>query len=492
MQFDSAIFVAFFAITFCLYWSVKSASRQNLLLLVASYVFYGAWSWKFLALLLATTAIDYYAALLIAKSDVQPRRRMILAISIVINLSLLAIAKYFGFFIAETTALLREFGLQPHAEILRIAVPAGISFYTLQSMGYVLDVYRRKQPATRNPLDHALFVAFFPQLVAGPIERASRQLPQLQSLRKWRRESFEDGLQLAIWGLFKKVFIADNLASYVNAVYTQPSDFSGGVLLTASIFFAVQIYCELSGYVDLARGLARMLGVELSTNFRHPYFSRNPLQFWARWQITLMQWFDDYVRAPFEQRFVRNDGRAAKYIAYLISMSLIGLWQGANITFVMFGIYWGLVIALYLVVTDRHGTKEAAAETNERRERSLIATGGYWFSIWVMFVIICLGWILFRADSPNQAWYVVSHLLARSGVSEVLRPEVLKESALWCLVGGLWIIELLQRNATVLVGALVGSEWRRLLWRHLMLVTIMGSYFIFQDPRARTLIEFQF
>jgi D-alanyl-lipoteichoic acid acyltransferase DltB (MBOAT superfamily) len=492
VQFDSAVFVGFFAIVVCLHWSFRSAGKQNLLLLAASYMFYGTWSWKFLALLLATTAIDYCTGLFIAKSSLQSRRRLCLAISIAANLLMLGAAKYAGFFTVEAAALLQLLGLQPHAEILSIVVPAGISFYTLQSIGYVVDIYRRRQVAIRSLLDYALFVAFFPQLVAGPIERAGRLLPQLQTSRKWSRGSFEDGLQLAIWGLFKKVFIADNLAAYVGAVYAQPSGFSGRVLLVTSVFFAVQIYCELSGYVDIARGSARMLGIELPDNFNYPYFSKNPLQFWARWQITLMQWFEDYVRAPLEQRFSGKGGRAATYCAYLISMLLIGLWQGANLTFVVFGIYWGIAIVLYLAAVNYRSIPQSIAQGDEQKERSLLAVGREGLQICAMFVLICIGWILFRADSLSQAWYVFTHLLARHGTDEVLRPDVLKEFALWCFVGGLWMIELMQRNAGGLMSALAGTEWRRLLWRHLLLVAILASYFISQDPSVRTLIDFQF
>src|SRR5262249_29387096 len=253
----------------------------------------------------------------------------------------------------EAAALLQWLGFDAHVRILQIVLPVGISFYTFQSLSYVVDVYRRKLEPVRNLADYALYVAFFPQLVAGPIERATHMLPQYLRERVWNMAAFESGLQLLVWGLFKKVVVTDNLAPYVNAVYGQPEVFAGSALATATIFFAFQIYMDFSGYSDMARGIARTLGFDLAINFNFPYFSRNPVEFWRRWHISLSQWFQGYLYFPLAMHFMRKGGWASKYRAHIISMGLIGLWHGANWTFIAFGLYWGFLIAGYLYISEQ-------------------------------------------------------------------------------------------------------------------------------------------
>ena len=324
-----------------------------MLLLIASYVFYGAWSWKFLLLLIASTLVDYGVGRLIAATPDIKRKRALLVASVAVNLQFLGFFKYYGFFVTEAVHLLDSLGFQAHVTTLQIVLPVGISFYTFQSLSYVVDVYRGKLQAERNPLDYALYVAFFPQLVAGPIERATHLLPQFKRERTFSGREFENSLQLIVWGLFKKVVIADNLAPYVNAVYSDPTSYSGGTLFTATVFFAFQIYCDFSGYSDTARGTAKTLGFELMKNFDFPYFSRNPVEFWRRWHISLSGWFQDYLYFPLAMRYMRQGGWASNCKAHIISMGLIGLWHGANWTFLVFGLYWGVVIAVYLAVSER-------------------------------------------------------------------------------------------------------------------------------------------
>jgi D-alanyl-lipoteichoic acid acyltransferase DltB (MBOAT superfamily) len=244
-----------------------------------------------------------------------------------------------------------DFRVQPW--VLQIVLPVGLSFYTFQSLGYVIDVYRRKLPAVRSLEEYVLYVAFFPQLVAGPIERATHMLPQYRAPRVFNGAAVESGLMLMAWGLFKKMVIADNLAPYVNHVFQNPMGFSGSGLVTAVVFFAFQIYCDFSGYSDCARGIARTLGFDLMVNFNLPYFSRNPVEFWRRWHIRLSQWFQDYLYFPLAMHYMRRGGWASKYRAHIISFVLIGLWHGANWTFIAFGLYWGLIIAGYLYIQER-------------------------------------------------------------------------------------------------------------------------------------------
>lgn len=490
MLFNSPLFVVFFFFVFCLYWALRARRPQNALLLVASYVFYGAWSWKFLALLTATTLIDYTCGRLIARASTQPRKRVWLLASAILNLGILATFKYAGFFLREAVELIELLGFQANVRALEIILPVGISFYTFQSLSYVIDVYRGKVQATRDPLDYALYVAFFPQLVAGPIERATRLLPQFQKARVWSSAAFESGLQLMIWGLFKKIVIADNLAPYVDAVYADPAAFSGGVLLTATLFFAFQIYCDFSGYTDTARGAARTLGFELILNFDQPYFSRNPVEFWRRWHISLSQWFQDYLYFPLAMRYMRSGGWASKYRAHIISMGLIGFWHGANWTFIAFGLYWGFVIAFYLFFTER-----TADSAQWARLRQSVRAGGpaaHAISIASMFVIVCVGWVLFRADSMQDVWYILTHVFSTSGVSSVVRPEVPAAPLLWALVAGLWLVELAARNWPGIVATVAGGGMHRLILRHAMAVAILFCYIVAQKGATQPFIYFQF
>lgn len=492
MLFNSPTFIVFFAVVFCLYWLLRERRWQNGLLLVASYVFYGAWSWKFLLLLMASSAFDWYCGRLVAGATTQQAKRRIVFASVVANLLFLGTFKYAGFFVREATELLQLLGFQANVRTLEIVLPIGISFYTFQSLSYVIDVYRGKLKAEKNLADYALYVAFFPQLVAGPIERATHLLPQFKQDRSFSRIAFESGLQLMVWGLFKKIVIADNLAPYVNAVYANPEGFSGTAIATATVFFAFQIYCDFSGYSDTARGVARTLGFTLISNFEQPYFSRNPVEFWRRWHISLSQWFQDYLYFPLAMRYMRKGGWASKYKAHIISMALIGFWHGANWTFIVFGLYWGFVIAGYLYLQERlaesePGTLLARGAQALQTSRVLDAA-----SVLVMFVLVCLGWIFFRAQSMQEAWYVITHLFATTGAADVMRAEVVSSGVLWMMVLGLWLAEWVYRNRPAVVAALEGRNTRSLAARHAMLVAIVFAYIVTQQGRVQPFIYFQF
>jgi alginate O-acetyltransferase complex protein AlgI len=492
MLFNSPIFVVFFGCVFCLYWWLRRREPQNVLLLIASYVFYGTWSWKFLALLWLSTLMDYTCGRLIGATSERGRRRFLLVLSVAFNLTLLGTFKYAGFFVTQAAALLDSLGFHAQVRTLDVVLPIGISFYTFQSLSYVIDVYRSKLKPIRNLFDYALYVAFFPQLVAGPIERATHLLPQFLKERVWSRPAFESGLQLIIWGLFKKMVIADNLAPYVNAVYGEPRLFSGSALLTATIFFAFQIYLDFSGYSDAARGIARTLGFELILNFEQPYFSKTPVEFWRRWHISLSQWFQDYLYFPLAMHYMRKGGWGSKYKAHIIAMGLIGLWHGANWTFVFFGLYWGVVLASYLYLTERLG--RLPAESAVLRAMTAPATRPIYnvLATVSMFAVACLGWVLFRAESIGEAWFVVSHFFSTSGLSDVVRAEVPSSAILWTMVVGLWLAEWVYRNRPTVIAVLMGGERRQLLWRHAMLVAMLFSYVVAQEGKVQPFIYFRF
>ena len=490
MLFNSLTFVVFYAVVFALYWLIRARAPQNVLLLAASWIFYGAWSWKFLLLLIASTVLDYACGLLIESASTPRRKRAWLVLSVAGNLTFLATFKYLGFFVTEFAALLERLGLNASMPVLEIVLPVGISFYTFQTIGYVVDVYRGKVPAARNILDYALYVAFFPQLVAGPIERAGHMLPQFRTPRVWSTPAFESGLQLAVWGLFKKIVIADNLAPYVDAVYADPGAYSGAALGTATIFFAFQIYCDFSGYTDTARGVARMLGFELVKNFDFPYISKTPVEFWQRWHISLSRWFQDYLYFPLAMRYMRRGGWASKYKAHIVAMALIGVWHGANWTFLVFGLYWGALIASYLAIVERasrgasRGSKEwfAAALPGLRDIGSIAA----------MFALICVGWVLFRAESIGDAWYVLTHAVSSAGAHDVVSAEVLDRAILWALIVGLCIAEWIYREAPRIRRSLVGARLPAIAGRYALFAAIMISTGASQLDGARPFIYFQF
>jgi len=492
MLFNSPTFLIFFAVVFGIYWKLPTVRLQNLMLLVASYIFYGAWSWKFLALIWLSTLIDYGCGLAIDAARSGKRRNLFLLISIVSNLSLLGFFKYAGFFVREAGELLHLLGFQAHVPTLSIILPIGISFYTFQSLSYTIDIHRGKLKATRSLADFALFVAFFPQLVAGPIERATRLLPQIQKPRHYSAPLVSAGVRLMIWGLFKKVVIADNLAPFVDAVYSDPTHFSGLMLVTASIFFAFQIYGDFSGYSDMARGIARMLGFELVLNFDFPYFSRNPVEFWRRWHISLSQWFQDYLYFPLAMRYMRRGGWASKYKAHIIAMGLIGLWHGANWTFVNFGLFWGVAIAVYLFFQEKIGAgapDSAWRRLAETAGRGRLTAAG---AVLMMYAIILVGWILFRSPSMHSAWYILTHIASSAGQTELLRPDVINTSLLWLMVLSLWTGEWVYRNTGGLPDRLMQSATGQLVVRHALIIVIVLSWSVAQELKVQPFIYFQF
>ena len=387
MLFNSLVFPLFFAVVY-LGLRLLSGNARKPLLLAASYLFYAYWDWRFLSLILVSTAVDYLCGRMLEDPE-RSRRKLWVAASVVVNLSILGTFKYLGFFVGEFAELLGRFGLESPLPILKLILPVGLSFYTFQSMGYTIDVYRGKVPATRNPLDFALFVAFFPQLVAGPIERAGRLLPQLQRPRAITRSDMAEGAQLVLWGYFKKLFVADNLAILVQKVFEgEAGATSGFMVLLAAYAFTWQLYCDFSGYTDIARGLARMMGVELTINFRLPFFATGPRELWRRWHVSLSGWLRDYLYIPLGGN---RKGRLRSHAAMLITMVLGGLWHGANWTFALWGLYHGIALLIQrLLPTPRLGG------------------AGRVLAMLAMFHVTVFGFVIFRAHD-------LAHLVALLG-----------------------------------------------------------------------------
>lgn len=391
MLFNTLQFWGFFAIVGFAY-VVLPHRAQNRMLLVASYVFYGAWDWRFLGLILFSTIVDYLVGLRMARETAEPRRKMLLWVSLGVNLGMLAIFKYLGFFVQSFSDMLATIGYQADPFTLSIVLPVGISFYTFQTLSYTIDIYRRDLEPTHDFLDFALFVAFFPQLVAGPIERASNLLPNITAPRILSWDNLRRGAVLCLIGLIKKVVIADGVAPSVDAVYANPDPTRLDVLL-GTWLFAIQIYCDFSGYTDIARGVAKMLGFGLMRNFAQPYFAADPQEFWRRWHISLSSWLRDYLYISL------GGNRGGQWFTYrnlMLTMVLGGLWHGAAWNFIAWGFYQGGILGVHRALTGTH------KRSGEGERRGIQDWLGRLIKITLFFQVVCYGWLLFRAGSFAQ------------------------------------------------------------------------------------------
>jgi len=404
VTFNSISFAVFFAVTYVVYLLLGSRHRlQNRWLLAASCFFYGWWDWRFLFLMTVTIGVDYFIAQGIARTEAPRLRKRLLALSIVSNLTVLGFFKYFNFFLDNFNQFLSFFGISVHESALTIILPIGISFYTFQAMSYVIDVYRKELKPADDFLDYAAFITYFPQLVAGPIERGTHLLPQILKSRIVRVDEFYEGCYLIFWGLFQKVFVADNLARIVDPVFLRPSIYDGVTVLIAVYAFAFQIYCDFSGYSDIARGLGKCMGFDIMINFNLPYFSTRAREFWQRWHISLSTWLRDYLYIPL------GGNKRGQWITYrnlMLTMLLGGLWHGARWTFVLWGVYHAM-----LLIGDRameYFSKSVPAIQNRTLAR-------IWFIVTmaVFFHLTCIGWLLFRATSLSNALELTQALLFR-------------------------------------------------------------------------------
>lgn len=399
MIFNSYAFWVFFAIVLVFYRRLQHRG-QNLLLLAASYFFYAFWDWRFVSLLLISTVVDYAAARLLAGTEDVRKRRVFLACSMTVNLGMLGFFKYSGFFVAELSHALQQIGFQVSLPLLSLILPAGISFYTFQTMSYVIDVYRRECEATENLYDFALFVSFFPHLVAGPIMRAPNLLAQILQPRQHQPGDFREGLYHVLTGLLKKVVIADNMAPIANTIFrANPGELSGAECLAGVYAFAFQIYGDFSGYSSIAQGVAKWLGFDLIYNFRMPYLATSPSDFWRRWHISLSTWFRDYVYIPL------GGNRGSQWQGYrnlLLTTGLSGFWHGAAWTFIVWGLFHGLILCFDKLLTGKpHERPPQTSFTILQRVAGILLT----------FHLVCFGWLFFRADSLAQAWLLLQQIV---------------------------------------------------------------------------------
>ena len=409
---------------------VLSTRAQNAWLLVASYVFYGWWDWRFLGLILLSTVVDYFIGQRIAAADEESTKKRLLAVSITTNLGILGVFKYYGFFVQSFVGVLEAMGVQAHVTTLQIVLPVGISFYTFQTMSYSFDIYRGRIQPTRNFLNFALFVAYFPQLVAGPIERAHHLLPKLEAVRRIKWLDIAVGFELIVIGLFKKVAVADTLGPIVDARFADPSLSSGADLLITTYLFAFQIYGDFSGYSDIARGVSRFFGVDLMRNFNQPYLSQSITEFWRRWHISLSTWLRDYLYIPLGGN---REGSFRTYQNLMTTMLLGGLWHGANWTFVVWGGLHGLYLAVHKVLLRGH--RPDIDNTPRLGVAPLIR-------IIVTFNLVCLTWIFFRAADLATALEILGRIVFWEGGSSQLESFKIGERII-VLVGTMVMLEVL-------------------------------------------------
>lgn len=409
MLFNSLEFAIFLPIVFLLYWFVfnKRLGMQNLFIVAVSYLFYGWWDWRFLILIAFTTLCSWLSGILIEKYHPDKNNnnkanwaKIISVTNIILNLGILGVYKYFNFFVTSFIDVFSSFGIQLQATSLNIILPVGISFYTFQALSYSIDVYRKELPATKDIVSFFAYVSFFPQLVAGPIERATNLLPQFHKSRTFDYEKAVDGMRQILWGLFKKIVIADNCATYVNQIFDNYEIHTGSTLLLASILFAFQIYGDFSGYSDIAIGTARLFGINLMRNFAFPYFSRDIAEFWRRWHISLSTWFRDYLYIPL------GGSRGGEWMSLrntMIIFTVSGFWHGANWTFVVWGAFHALLFLPLLI------GKRNRKFTNTVAENKFLPSPFEFFQMLSTFLLVVVGWVFFRAESISQAFkYIYS------------------------------------------------------------------------------------
>ncbi|MBC7935641.1 MAG: MBOAT family protein [Rhizobacter sp.] len=405
MLFNSLSFTIFLPIVFFLYWfaTQKNLKTQNILLLVCSYFFYACWDYRFLFLLMFSTLLDYFTGLKMENASGKKNKKTWFWISVIINLGFLGVFKYYNFFIGSFADGLSLLGIESHFWTLNVILPVGISFYTFHGLSYVIDIYNDKIKAEKNFVDYALFVSFFPLLVAGPIERATHLLPQIKKQRTFNYTQAIDGLRQILWGLFKKIVIADSCAAYANIIFNNSAEYSGAMLVLGALFFTFQIYCDFSGYSDIALGTARLFGIELLRNFAFPYFSRDIAEFWRRWHISLSSWFRDYLYIPLggskggTWMKVRNT-----FIIFIVS----GFWHGANWTFII----WGLLNAIYIMPSILFNTNRNNLDMVAQGK--LFPTGKELLQMITTFSVTVIAWIFFRAESIAHALQYIADLFA--------------------------------------------------------------------------------
>jgi alginate O-acetyltransferase complex protein AlgI len=481
MLFNSIEFLLFLPLVLAVYWfGLKRNIRlQNIWLLIASYFFYGWWDWRFLSLIVFSSIIDFFVGIRLDKTDTKKTRKLLLFLSIFVNIGFLGFFKYFNFFAESFADAFTFFGKNIEASRLNIILPVGISFYTFQTLSYSIDVYRKKLNHTKDPIAFFAFVSFFPQLVAGPIERATNLLPQFSKNRTVNYDQVANGLRQILWGFFKKIVIADNCASIVNDVFANYTDYNGSTLALAAVFFAFQIYCDFSGYSDIAIGTAKLFGFKLMRNFAYPYFSRDIAEFWRRWHISLSTWFRDYVYIPLGGSRVNTYTKIRNTLVVFI---VSGFWHGANWTFIV----WGLLNALYflpLLLTNYN-----RKNTNQVAERTIFATPKEILQITITFVLTTIAWVFFRAENLTHAFQYLTEMF---GSGLFAKPIGIPNEQL-ILITIMIIIEWFQRKKQfALEFESKGKSYKVLRWTFYILILL--TIYLFGDYSTEyEFIYFQF
>ena len=506
MLFNSIEFALFLPIVFLIYWAIGYAHindqlklrLQNAFVVIASYVFYGWWDWRFLLLIAFTSFCSWGSGLLINPTRPPHEGRRLftpkfwMIANIILNLGILAIFKYYDFFVREFGQL---FGISTESLLLRIILPVGISFYTFQALSYSIDVYRKKIEPTRDIVAFFAYVAFFPQLVAGPIERATNLLPQFQTNRKFSYDQAVDGMRQILWGLFKKIVVADNCATYVDQVWSTYDTQTGSTLLLAAILFTFQIYGDFSGYSDIAIGTAKLFGIKLMRNFNNPYFSRDIAEFWRRWHISLTTWFRDYVYIPLGgsrpeiPAHIQNPDRYKKLIIIrntFVIFLLSGFWHGANWTFIAWGAYHALLfLPLILLGQNRKYINQVA-------EGRLLPTWKECGQILCTFMLVVIGWIIFRAETIGQAWDYICGMMQFGTLRASYRFFLPNESLVYptnLYIIAMIVVEWLQRNKQHGLEVLNTSKnkWLRVAFYYALVWMIIQNV-----GTEQTFIYFQF
>ncbi len=399
MLFNSIEFIILFIITFCLYWFVlgKQYKLQNILLCIVSYIFYAWWDWRFLFLIIASSLWGFISGFLISASDSQ-HKKTVLAFTIILNVLFLFYFKYYNFFIESLTHLADQTGFHLDVVTKSIILPIGISFYTFHNISYIIDVYRGHIPPCKDPVVYFTFINYFPQLVAGPIQRAKDLIPQFQHQRSFSSNQATRGLELILWGAFKKIVIADNCSKLVNEIFLNYNTLSSAELILGVVYFAFQIYGDFSGYTDMALGISKLLGIELTTNFKTPYFSKSVGEFWRRWHISLSNWFRDYIYIPLGGN---KEGKIKTIRNTAIIFIVSGFWHGANWTYVV----WGGLNALFIITPLIIGTSKTKEQTNPVIN---------FLKMFQTFFLICIAWIFFRAPSITEAWHYLTSIFTNT------------------------------------------------------------------------------
>ena len=489
MLFNSIEFGVFLPVVFLLYWFVfaRNLKLQNLFIVAVSYLFYGWWNVRFLFLIALTTLVSFVSGRLIAhyqRRDTgnavrwyKNRAWLISAGNILFNLGILGCFKYYDFFVTSFAEAFRLLGTSLQVHTLDLILPVGISFYTFQALSYTIDVYKKKTEATDDIVSFFAYVSFFPQLVAGPIERATRLLPQFYKERTFSYPAAVDGLRQILWGLFKKVVVADNCAVFVNQIYADYTTKPSFSLVLAAVCFSVQIYCDFSGYSDMAIGTARLFGFRLMRNFNMPYFSRDIAEFWRRWHISLTTWFRDYVYIPLGGS---RGSRWQRVRNTLIVFTLSGFWHGANLTFLFWGLFNGLLFLPLLLEKKNRRYIDIPAEGN------VLPSAGEAISIFLTFILVTTGWIFFRAESLAQAFGYLSAIVSFSPVTGSYISLIPKKICF--LVVFLFICEWFQRDKEHALQIDIFPRWGR----YMVYYSIVTALFFFTELEDIPFIYFQF